>query len=212
MSASSVMFIRLRLLCSSFLSMALQFPRICLELLIFTFVCLFLATWLARPQFLNQGLNPWPLQCKRRVLTTGLPGKSPLIFLLLMDIWIASSLGYNEQCCLRKHVFWCTNLWFLLSWNLGVELPCCRVGMCLALEDKTEQVFRAVVPVIPLLTSSEHSSCSSLYQNMIRSVKFQPVVWYANKAFTTDPQSPTLKHFPMTSVNSPPRADFNLLT
>ena len=72
------------------------------------------------------------------------------MFSLLMDIWIASGLG----------VFWCTNLWFLLSWNLGVELPCCRVGMCLALEDKTEQVFRAVVPVIPLLTSSEHSSCS----------------------------------------------------
>ena len=33
--------------------------------------------------------------------------------------------------------------------------------MYLALEDKTEQVFRAVVSVIPLLTSSEHSSCST---------------------------------------------------
>ena len=34
------------------------------------------------------------------------------------------------------------------------------MGICLALEDKTEQVFRAVVPVIPLL-SSEHSSFST---------------------------------------------------
>lgn len=60
----------------------------------------------------------------------------------------------------KKVCLWYTNPWFLLSRYLGVGLPCCRVDMYLTLVDKTEQVFRALVPLIPPLTRSESSSCS----------------------------------------------------
>ena len=36
----------------------------------------FLATQHVGSQFPNQGLNPYPLQGKQEILTTGLPGKS----------------------------------------------------------------------------------------------------------------------------------------
>ena len=37
--------------------------------------------------FPNQGLNPHPLQRKRKVLTTGLPGNSPEVFSLITSNW-----------------------------------------------------------------------------------------------------------------------------
>ena len=49
--------------------------------------------------------------------------------------------------------------------------------MCLALEDKTEQVFRAVVPVIPLLTSSEHSSFSTSLSKLDMMVSGKVGLW-----------------------------------
>ena len=47
--------------------------------IIYLFIYLFgHTTWHAGSQFPDQGSNPRPLQWKRGVLTTGLPGKSPL--------------------------------------------------------------------------------------------------------------------------------------
>ena len=48
--------------------------------LIYLFVCLFLAPRLAGSYLPYQGLNPGPLQWKRRVLTAGPPGNSRTAF------------------------------------------------------------------------------------------------------------------------------------
>ena len=86
--------------------------------------------------------------------------------------------------------------------------------MCLALEDKTEQVFRAVVPVIPLLTSCEHSSCSMSLSKLDidQSLHFSQWCGILAKLSHCPPESYFEAFSNGFGVNSPPRADFNLLT
>ena len=93
---------------------------------------LFSASPFSMQDLSSQGSNPSPLHGKHRVLTTGLPGKS-LIFFLLQPILCCTFLCRdhvykNHRQSVLLSIFFLT---FILYWTI-VDLQCCVSFRCRA--------------------------------------------------------------------------------